>query len=972
MRKNKALIFVCIILVVAMVMAMAAGCSKNNNGSVSIGDQNTTTISINNADKGQMFTILADEGVSYIDDKVNVVAVVSEEKVNVTIAKADNVDGKNVFTVYPPSGYYTMGAIYKITIDKSLSFSGYDSKVKSILFTITQDSLKGIQYVDGLIEFDSTRVLNKTENFGTRNNSGTNEVFGTMVLQTNGASVAKDDIILIKDKESSLVEAYKVENATNSTNSSMFVNYVKPQINEVYEEFEVKETKELDEESNIEFDTEKTEEALGESDLAMAAVSVFGSAPEFSVNPERLEDGSIKVSITMTIPGVVKIDSFATDLIVNIEAIMSADAIINADMEGNAVDCGVIANVYNVINTSVTIKGGYDYSSITNLTDLIEKTVQMQEEANAGDGASEGGVAVPMFTWVIPVGNGAVSVKYQCDLVFKFTFAGRLGITANADFNYMIGATYDKENGVSTYAEELDDSGLKNVNIDIEGSAKVKVGLKNSLSLDILAGVVSLGIQAELGNFNGLYGYATTGNLVGVENIEDVAVSGAIYFEGGFYYDVDLAVAISIGSIANVNKNIDIANDEIVLYSAGEPTVVTAIEGGEFELTALETELPEFNATAYDLKGMCNVDTVVSMADANAYVDPQGLYKIENGIVTVFNKVCKIDDKIELEYPTSYGVIAVPVTIKYDGSLVLSQSDFDYDKAGEGRKNDIVVTIEGTQVENLTSADEVSVDAKDAIISLVSGMLKVTIPYKTLADMNAGQNIVTINVGSAEAKLNINVSGLAAFDGFKYGEKYEVFTADQIKDLVAQSQAGKNFAGMNFVLTNDIDMGGAVIAPVASFAGNLDGQNFAISNYTVEGMSDNSTAFFAINRGEIKNLTLNGNVNAVISANTGNDYYVAGVVGKNLGNGMVSNVNVNGKITMTSTSLNAFVNIRIMSIVADGNSANGGNANVEINAVSQFDIANVTIEIDGNANYSYGCANAAVDGGALVKFEIIK
>lgn len=967
MRKNKALLFVCIILVVAMVMAMAAGCTYQNNSSTVIdGNQSATTISINNADKGQMFTILADEGVSYIDDKVNIIAVASGEKVKVTIAKADNADGKNVFTVYPPTGYYTMGAIYKITIDKSLSFNGYDSKVKSILFTITQDSLKGISYVDGLIEFDSSRVLNKSEKFGTRDNSGVNEIFGSMVLQTNGASVAKDDIILIKDNETSLVEAYKVENAANSSGSSMFVDYVKPQINEVYEEFEVKENKKLDNDSNVEFTYEETQEALENSDLAMAALEVFNTKPEFDLAIDKTEDGSVKATITMTIPGVVKIDSFSTDLVVKVEALMSADAIINADMEGNAVDCGVIANVYNVIDTEVTISGGYDYSSITNLTDLIEKTVQMQDETN-----EEGGVAVPLFKWVIPVGNGAVAVEYQCDLVFKFSFAGRLGVNANAEFNYMIGATYDRELGVSTYAEELEGSGLKNVDIDIEGSAKIKVGLKNSLSLDILAGVVSLGIQAELGNFNGLYGYATTGNLVGVENIEDVAVSGAIYFEGGFYYDVDLAVAVSIGSIANINKNVDITAGEIVLYSAGEPTVITDIEGSTFELTALETELPEFKATAYDLKGMYEFETTVSMKDALPFEDPQGLFKIENGIVTVYNKVCDINTVVELQYPTNYGVISVPTTIIYDGSIVLSQADFEYDKQGADRKNDITVTVEGSVVDKLTSADQVSVDAKDAIVTFVNGLLKVTIPYKTLADMNAGQNVVAIDVNGAVAYLNINVKGVAAVDGFAFGNKYEIFTADQIKDLVAQSQAGKSFAGMSFVLTCDIDMDGAVIAPVASFAGILDGQNYTISNYTVEGMSDNSVAFIAINRGEIKNLTLNGNVNAVISAKTGAEYFVAGAVGRNLDNGSVTNVNVKGNISMTSTSLNAFVNIRVMSIVADGNAANGGNAEVEINAVSQFDIANVTIEIDGSANYTYGCANAAVDKGALVKFEII-
>ena len=385
MRKNKMLIFVGVILIVAMVMAMAAGC-VNKNGSTSVdGDQQGATATLNNAEKSTMFTIVADEGVTDISDKVSVIAVVSNQKVDVTISKANNADGKNVFTVYPPNGYYTMGAIYKITIDKSLSFSGYDSKVKSIVFTITQDSLSNIKFVDGLITFDSKQVEKVSEELVLREGKE-QEIYGNLKIQTSGVDVNAGDIIMVEDEENGLVEAYKIESASKTDmNAVTFINYVKPQINEVYEEFSVSATEELDKDSKVEFDEEAIEEELQNSTLAMASVSVFGSAPTFDIKPERLEDGSVKVAITMTIPGVVKVDSATTDLIVTVNALITADAIINADMEGNAVDCGVIANVYNVIDTTVDIKTGYSYSSVTNLTELIEKTVKMQDEANAED-----------------------------------------------------------------------------------------------------------------------------------------------------------------------------------------------------------------------------------------------------------------------------------------------------------------------------------------------------------------------------------------------------------------------------------------------------------------------------------------------------------------------------------------------------------------------------------------------------------
>ena len=64
-------------------------------------------------------------------------------------------------------------------------------------------------------------------------------------------------------------------------------------------------------------------------------------------------------------------------------------------------------------------------------------------------------------------------------------------------------------------------------------------------------------------------------------------------------------------------------------------------------------------------------------------------------------------------------------------------------------------------------------------------------------------------------------------------------------------------------------MNGAVIAPIKEFKGVLDGNGKTISGYVVEGMADNAVAFIANNKGEIKNLTLDGKVNAQIAAKTG-------------------------------------------------------------------------------------------------------
>ena len=113
---------------------------------------------------------------------------------------------------------------------------------------------------------------------------------------------------------------------------------------------------------------------------------------------------------------------------------------------------------------------------------------------------------------------------------------------------------------------------------------------------------------------------------------------------------------------------------------------------------------------------------------------------------------------------------------------------------------------------------------------------------------------------------------------------------------------------------------------------------------------------------------MEGNVNAKIAAKTGKDYLVAGVAAVN--NGTLENVVFNGAVNMESTSLNAFVTIKVAAGVAQGNKA-GVTTDATIEAVSKFDIANVTITIDGNANeVKYSCKNAAVENGALVKFVV--
>ncbi len=944
MKRNKAIISICVILVFAIVMALAAGCQiKGDDGTHLDNNKEGISIVLNGADRGITFAVTAGENRSDIESLISVVHVATGEVQNVDIVAK----GNGRYIVYPPTGRYTKGEIYKINIKDPLCFEEQDAKVKEIVFTVTQDSTESIKCIDGVIQFDKGRISGQTDYFAKRENSEQQEKFGTFNLQANGAEVNVGDVILVNDDANNSQEAYKIEKSTKIAEGMLNIAYVKPQMNEVYTEFNVSDSKGTDF-GEVEFIYDELAEAVENSELAQAAVSFFGAKPTFNFDVKKVED-IIKVKVGMTIPGVVAIDDFKTDIVIEFDCAIKVVADVNVDMDGNEVDAGVIAYVYNTVDTTVKLQSGYDYSDVTNLTDVIEKMAQMEE--------AEAGVSAPIFTWIIPIANGAVSVRYQCDLTFSFSFAGSFGVKISSDFNYMIGATYDKVSGVDTFAQVLDKDPVKSVEIDLSGSAKMKLGLANTLSLDVLAGVLGLGIRAEVGNFNGLYGFLNSGNLLD----ENSTVSASLYFEGGFYYDIDLLLAISIGRIANISigdisKAIDITQGEIVLYKAGKESVITDIvSNNTIVLSAVETKLPEYNAFGYNLKNRgATYPTTVSL-DSVEYSGSD--LAISNGVITVLNPERKFSKLLTLQYDTGYGkIIEVKTTFKYDGTVYMDKADFDYNKSNAAtNKNNIEIKLSGTMI---NGSEEVSANIDGARYNAGT----VTIPFESVAALENGTHSVEIKVNDATCYASINVSGVATVSSYRRGSEYLVFTAEQIANM----SNGEDFAGKTFVLQNDIDMKGAVISTVAVFNGVLNGNGYTISNYTVEGEQDGNVAFIGVNTGVIKNVTFEGSVNATLAVKTGRDYKVAGVVADN--RGTVENVTFNGAVNVETTTLNAFVTVKVMAAVAEGD-ASGVTANASIKAVAKFDIANLTFFIDGSVEeVETSCTNAAVKGGALVKF----
>lgn len=127
---------------------------------------------------------------------------------------------------------------------------------------------------------------------------------------------------------------------------------------------------------------------------------------------------------------------------------------------------------------------------------------------------------------------------------------------------------------------------------------------------------------------------------------------------------------------------------------------------------------------------------------------------------------------------------------------------------------------------------------------------------------------------------------------------YKIWNAEGVKNIVNHPEA-------DFEILCDIDMAGAVLAPIgtadAPFKGLINGGNFTISNFTVQGGDEESFGFFGVNKG------------AVTAMNLTNVTFQPGAKAKNIGTlvglnqGRVNRSSVSGTMEVTQAAENASI-----------------------------------------------------------------
>ena len=119
-----------------------------------------------------------------------------------------------------------------------------------------------------------------------------------------------------------------------------------------------------------------------------------------------------------------------------------------------------------------------------------------------------------------------------------------------------------------------------------------------------------------------------------------------------------------------------------------------------------------------------------------------------------------------------------------------------------------------------------------------------------------------------------------------------------------------NAEGVRFLLENpdkdyeilcNISMGGITVAPAAAVTGKIEGQNFIISDFTVQGGSETDFGIFSANTGRIANLKFE-NVTLIPGTKAQN---IGSLVGRN--EGELSRCTITGAMTVTETAENANV-----------------------------------------------------------------
>ena len=703
MKKRLLLVVVAIVLVVAMCSSLVA-CANNGNTNAKPEDNGSSSFNVNGGSSASSSTKLIQTTSKasfelYSSEAINETVAANGVKVvnsetgavlySVKVAVIDS-EGKR-FKLYAPNGGYEVGGWYEIELtDSRLSFAAYENTKKVSMYIVNGNVNAG--YTSG-VKYSQAIYFS---NFYTNNDVS----YFEYNYASAGQLLSVGDVVLVEDDTSKEYAAYKITSVKDLEGGYCLCSYSAPKYNEIYETLEVSESAAVGTDGVVEFETEAIQEF---ADNLVSEALEFGLGTAKVALDAKLDGDTVKLSVKLTIPDVV--DTADMVLTFKIDSKITADTDISLNTIVAAAKNGIDVTAYfdNTLTFDVSIEDKFEASESAELDELINKVAAFIK------GLDENDVEITMFTWTVPIGNGIADVSFDVKATANFSFSGKLGVESTSSVKFQSTVTYDPsaekdQVSLNTTKPKFE---FETVSGHMEGVAEVKVGLSAEIKFELLAGVLMLGIGADVGNYNRVYAEVVTDNL-----LESLNVNGGVYFVGGVYYKIKLLYGISTLKTGSI----DLKSDEIQLYEAGSKYYVNNIESQTITVSAEPVDL-KLKGTQTDMVANTKASTdavdltFVSIEDANGYVQlVDGKISLtEAGIAQVANQALK-----NYTVTVKYGTFKTTITVNSVATIDKNASD------------DSFTLTESEVGTSIAAAEAVYADGSAVVYSINDGVVTIS------------------------------------------------------------------------------------------------------------------------------------------------------------------------------------------------------------------------------------------------------
>ena len=585
----------------------------------------------------------ADLSESDVQAKISVKDVESGEVLAVRATKT--AAGK--YRVAPVGGTYTSGKWYDFAINDSvLSFADFSGVTKLAMFVLSGNGTatlnENVVYLTG----GNAYISNFAEN-------GALKTFEFDAIAAN-QTLSMGQIVLVEDAETGDYTAYQVLGVQETANAGIYtVSYASPSYEEVYDKLEANETAVLGKDGEV---TIKEDEIIETISSQLSLVGFDAGKAHFNLDANVDKDNlKANVIVEVTIPdvlgekdGINSLDlglTFTIETKITVGVDISIGALLSAAENGIALD----AKFDNTLKLNVEIKDGVEVTEVSQLDAVLEKIAKLVRNQEEDD------ISIDVFNWIIPIGNGIAAINFDVNLDMNFEFSGKLGVesTSNAVINtkiYFNPATEEKKFELNGKPE----FNFESVNVYLDGNATAYIGIDAAIKFDLLGGVISVGVGAEVGNFNRLYGKVGSTNLLA----EDKDFFYGVYLEGGIYYDAKFlynVAKITSGSISFLG-----GRQEKTLYTAGSPYVVTGLQDTTMTVGIVPQDIA-IQCTYDDITNGTSVGTWTNIIDAKKIKEVAEANADANYVEIKDGQIYLTDEGIAADLNSYY------VTVEADG-----------------------------------------------------------------------------------------------------------------------------------------------------------------------------------------------------------------------------------------------------------------------------------------------------------------